>query len=236
MMKRMNLAAPWLSVVLLAGLAFALPTRTEVDGSADVRRAEVAYAVDQVPWLIGPWVGEGAEVPREAQKLLRPNKILSRVYQKPRGPKIHVLLVHCSDARDMRGHYPPVCYPSSGYVAMEQETGGEVTLNAAGRLLPVETYAFERMRDRTDVERIRVFNAFILPDGTVSRQIDDINAQSERAPIASLGVAQLQLITPASVSLDDAIAAGNEILSGMTDLLDALRVRTEANSGAENSQ
>lgn len=226
--KRINFAAPWLSILLLVGLAFALPPSIPVDGSAEVRQAEVARAVDDVPWLIGRWVGEKAPVPREAQELLRPNKIFSRVYRTARGPQVHVLLVHCSDARDMLGHYPPNCYPSSGYLPVDPGLEENVSLDAAGRLIPVHTYAFERMRGRTEVERIRVFNAFILPDGTVSRNIDDINRQSERAPIASLGVAQLQIITPAEYSLDEAVAAGNEILGGMTGLLDALRVEQGA--------
>jgi hypothetical protein len=224
-LKRLNDVAPWLSVLLLAGLALTLPTSTVADGSAEVRSAEVAYAVAEVPWLIGRWVGEDAPVPREAQKLLRPNSILSRVYRTPRGPQVHVLLVHCGDARDMRGHYPPICYPSSGYVSVQPGIGADVVLTAAGCEIPVQTYAFERMRDRTHVERIRVFNAFILPDGSVSRNIDDINRQSERAPIASLGVAQLQVITPSDFTLDEAVAAGNEILGGMPELLEALRVK-----------
>ena len=223
-LKRTTMLAPLLSLALLAGLAVALPTYTEPNGSADVRRAEIAYAMSQVPWLIGRWVGEGAEVPREAQKLLRPNSILSRVYRRPHGPQVHVLLVHCNDARDMQGHYPPICYPSSGYVPLDTSHEENVVLQAAGCEIPVHTYAFERMRDRTSVERIRVFNAFILPDGTVSRSIDDINRQSERATIASLGVAQLQIITPADSSLEEAVEAGNEILAGMTALLEALRV------------
>jgi len=225
-----NGVAPWLAILLLVGLAVALPPHTPVDDSSMAERMqEVASAVEASPWLIGPWVGEKAEVPREAQKLLRPNSILSRVYKRQNGPQVHVVLVHCSDARDMRGHYPPVCYPSSGYVVAERESPDDVTLMPAGRPMPVQTYAFERMRDQTETERIRVFNAFILPDGMVSRDIDDINRQSERAPIASLGVAQMQIITPASVPLAEAVASANEILGGMTGLLDALRVGHGAN-------
>lgn len=228
-LRKLNSFAPLLAIALLAGLAIALPPSTAINASTDERRVEVAQAVENVPWLIGPWVGEKADVPREAQKLLRPNSILSRVYRKPHGPQVHVVLVHCNDARDMRGHYPPVCYPSSGYVDAQRESDEQVTLMAAGRAIPVQTYAFERMRDRTETERIRVFNAFILPEGRVSRDIDDINRQSERAPIASLGVAQLQLITPASLPLAEAVASANEILGGMTGLLDALRVEHGAN-------
>jgi len=223
-LRKIIALAPVLSLVLVVGLSFALPTFAAPDGSVEARRAEIAVALEETPWLIGPWVGEIAQVPREAQKLLRSNSILSRVYSRRHGPQVHVLLVHCDDARDMLGHYPPVCYPSSGYVAIEGETASDLELEVSGRSLPVQTYAFERMRDRTETERIRVFNAFILPDGRVSREIDDINQQSERAPIARLGVAQLQLITPASVPLDEAVASANEILGGMTDLFEALRV------------
>ena len=69
------------------------------------------------------------EVPPEAQELLRPNAIFSRRFQRPGEIGVHVLVVHCSDARDMIGHYPPICYPSSGWVSTI--TGNRPTSSSA---------------------------------------------------------------------------------------------------------
>jgi hypothetical protein len=163
-------------------------------------------------------------VPKEAQRLLEPNAILSRIYQSPAGPSVQILLIHCGDARDMIGHYPPICYPSAGWVQIPVQHDTDIALRVNNVRLPVHQYSFQCFGERGRVETIRIFNAFILPDGRVTRQIDELNRQSERLAVSVQGVAQLQVITSASVPLDEAIDAAGEILSGMPQLFDALKV------------
>ena len=69
-----------------------------------------------------------------------------------------------------------------------------------------------------------MFTAFVLPDGTVTREIDDINKQSERLAVTVQGVAQMQVVTPAAMPLDQALDAAQELLGGMDGLLHALNV------------
>ena len=55
-------------------------------GCEPVTTKQVADAMHAVPYFIGDrdqWIGQDAEVPREAQALLRPNATLSRTYQRP---------------------------------------------------------------------------------------------------------------------------------------------------------
>ncbi len=217
--------APWASLVVLLGLSSALPNRAQFDERAEVRKREIAAAIEAVPHLIGPWTGVEAPVPPEAQELLRPNAIFSRTYVRPGSPRMHVLLVHCGDARDMIGHYPPVCYPKSGW-QYETHKGavGYDELHVDGRTLPVSVYRFRRIRDQGAEESIQIFNAFVLPDGTVTPSIDDINRQSERLTVSVQGVAQLQVITADRVERGDALDAAGEILAGMADLLTTLGV------------
>lgn len=225
-------AAPWVSLALLVVLSMTLPTRVKLDVTAEQRKAEVAASMEAVPYFIGDWVGtdDDNDVPPEAQKLLRPNAIFSRRFQRPGDPGIHVLIVHCGDARDMIGHYPPICYPSSGWVAMGEAGSAEISID--DQRLPVRLYEFRRLRDQGTEDRIRIINGFILPDGTVTREIDDINRQSERLAVSVQGVAQLQLITSAAMSEGEALAAAGQLLGGMTEMLDALRVGQGANPDA----
>ena len=218
-------AAPLLSLVVLAGMSRALPNRSQFDPQAQIRQAEVAAAVQEVPRLIGSWVGEDEQVSPQAQELLRPNSLLSRTYRRPGAPRIHVLLVHCSDARDMIGHYPPVCYPSSGWIAVPPEGPDTDAISFAGGAFPVRVYRFRRLRDQGRDEQIRIFSAFVLPDGTITHLIDDVNQQSQRLAVSVQGVAQLQVVTSGRVDRAEAVEAASEVLGGMGDLFDALRIQ-----------
>jgi hypothetical protein len=222
-MRRIGVIAPWVTLALLPLLAWNLPARAVIDDRAVARQVDVRRAFQDVPLLIGPWIGEDQTIAIEAQELLRPNATLSRTYRALSRPSIHVLCVHCSDARDMIGHYPPVCYPSSGWVRDTPAGETALTLTFGGRTLPVRLYEFHRMRDGGRRESIRIFSGFVLPDGTSSRDIDDINRQSERLAVSIQGVAQLQVLTSASVSLDDAVESAQQVLAGMNGLFDALR-------------
>lgn len=216
--------APLLTLVVLVMFSVRLPNHVRAAPGSDLRMQEVKTAMEDVPFFIGAWIGRDEAVPPEAQKLLRPNAIFSRYYQKPGGPRVHMVIVHCTDARDMIGHYPPVCYPSAGWVGTtDEDTSGTVIETAAGDL-PVRLYGFRRMRDQDREDRIRIFNAFILPDGTVTRDISDVNRQSERLAVSSQGVAQLQLITSTAMDRQEAVDTAAELCSGLRDLFAALRV------------
>lgn len=214
--------APWTCLVVLVAGSRLLPNHTTLDPAADARKVEVAEAMASVPYLIGRWAGEDEEVPREAQKLLRPNAIFSRRYVRSDGAWAHILIVHCSDARDMIGHYPPICYKATGYVAADPGYRPEQAVwLRSGSTLPVRAYRFRRASDRGTTE-IQIFNAFILPEGTTTRNIEDINRQSERLAISVQGVAQLQVITSGAMPREDALDATTELLVGMPDLWRAL--------------
>jgi hypothetical protein len=207
------------------GLSRALPNAVEPDAAALQRREAIAATMHDVPFFLGPWIGRDEAVPPEAQELLRPNAIFSRTYQKYGGLRLHVLIVHCSDARDMIGHYPPVCYPSAGWVPERVPGSSEDAIELGRVRLPVRLYQFQRMREHGREDRIRICNAFILPGGIVSREISDINRQSERRAVSAQGVAQLQVIVPAGLDRTEAMEAAGELLGAMHDLFSVLQVR-----------
>jgi hypothetical protein len=225
---RVRLISPWLTIALLMGMSLALPNRSQNDPHAAARRSEIAAAIREAPFFIGRWVGEDAThmIPREAQTLLHPNAILSRTYRSPAGSTVHVLLVHCSDARDMIGHYPPVCYPSTGWIQAPAEP--QTAMVAIGQQsIPVRHYVFQRYGERAKSERIRILNAFVLPDGHIALDIDDLNRQSERLAFTVQGVAQLQVIAEASMDLTEIVESASEILNGMPEVFEKLNVGEE---------
>src|SRR5688572_8658902 len=79
--------------------------------------AAVRAAVAAIPQVSGNWVGKDVPVPDAAVQMLHPNVIFSRRYQNlSTNETVAVLLVHVRDARDVLGHYPPVCYPGQGWM------------------------------------------------------------------------------------------------------------------------
>jgi len=222
-MSSVGRSSPWVTLVALVVLSVWLPNGVSGEGLGGERRAAIARALETAPFLVGQWIGEEAPVPREAQELLRPNAVLSRTYRRPGGAQLRLLIVHCGDARDMIGHYPPICYPSSGWVP-EGSATADVVLRVGGRELPMRAYVFRRIGEHGAEETIRVLDGFVLPDGKATREIGSINRQSERLAVSAQGVAQLQIVTAGRVSGEAIASSAAQLLEGMPEVLEALGI------------
>ena len=104
------IAAPLVTVAMLATIAAQRPepVRPEV---VEPYHARVNTVVNAIPYVIGYWTGRDQEIPTAAQKLLRPNVILSRSYVEKhpaewnrRDRAASLLIVQCREARDMLDH------------------------------------------------------------------------------------------------------------------------------------
>jgi hypothetical protein len=239
---RLQCLAPLAALVVMCGLSRWLPNRVTIDDRSIDRQAEIRRVMDALPFFVEAsnadtleeWVGRDLSelLAPEAQRLLRPNAIFNRRYERlerrddSEGPVpwVQVLVVHCADARDMIGHYPPICYPSAGWVAESAEGPQRVPLPWYQSGLPVQTYQFRAVREHGRDLGVRIFNTFVLPDGTVTPDIDDINRQSERLAVSVQGVAQLQVITPQGLPSADARLIAGEVLAGLEDLFEVLAV------------
>jgi hypothetical protein len=218
--------APVLTVGIMVVLAMVLPNRTRVVAADLDRQAMVAAALHDAPYLIrGRWVGRDIAVPPAAKKLLHTNAILSRRFERiGGGATVRLLLVHCTDVRDMGGHYPPVCYPSAGWTPVDAERPDAIELLVGGQPLPLRVYEFSRIEGGVRESRIRVFNVFILPDGSLTTNIGQVRGRGERRAVSARGVAQLQVVTTMTMGDEDAADAAREILEGMPGLMTALGV------------
>ena len=157
--------------------------------------AEVRADVKDLPETFGAWRGEDAPVPTAAITLLRPNAALSRRYVNTEsGTAFQLWVVHCGDARDMAGHYPPVCYPNSGW---SQEGSREVQFEPENDLPGME-YTFSQMiagRNR----QLVVANLILLPNGQPATTLEDLRELESDYRNRYRGAAQLQFVFDASV-------------------------------------
>ncbi len=215
-------AAPWAALLAILIAPRAAPVGLSHAADDGAYKGRIAAVLKAAPRFIDRWTGVDAPVPPEAQKMLRPNAVLSRTYSKPDHPPVHVLIVHCNDARDMIGHYPPICYPSSGWTMTDTPRDLMLTIDRQPR--PFREYRFDRLNTAAGgSEAMRIYSSFILPDGVLTCEIDDIHRLSERTAVSVRGVAQVQFITPARIDDDAARAAAESVFDGLRSVFDVMR-------------
>lgn len=186
-----NFAGPGLALMLLAGMFTTMSWHLTPIDAGDYH-LRVREAVDRVPYVIGDWIGRDVPVPAEATELLRPNTILSREYiHSVSGERVQVLLVHCLDARDLQGHYPPVCYPGIGWRTTERDVRELPADDDA--YLPVSWYHFERLAT-TGTQHLEVLNLMVLPDGGFGTDMRSVDRAAGSHSLRHFGAAQMQLL------------------------------------------
>ena len=164
--------APVVSLALLAGVGAELLHRPQA-ADAEAYHQQVRLAVAMIPMHIGAWVATNLPVPREAQGLLHPNALLHRSYYNAQtGQRVALLLVQCRNARDMVGHYPPVCYPNQGWTCA---TSKHVEVRAGALRLPVVEYEFHMDQFGDRATHLWVYNVMALPDSTLVPTIEQVN-------------------------------------------------------------
>jgi len=222
-------AAPILSVLLLGGLLLerqSWPDTQDVGGY----HAAVRGAVESVPLDIGPWRGSDVPLPEGAIDLLKPNVILSRRYEhEGSGRAFQFLIVHCRDARDMLGHYPPRCYPSQGW----EMNGVERTQwQQPGGTTVGKRYHFEKaLRGR--VWRQSVINLIVLPNGTYGMDMNDVHNVAADRKFRVYGAAQVQLVFSDEFSPDEQHQITKRFIDASTRAIDAVQLEQRAERGEQ---
>jgi len=208
------LTPPLLSVGLLAGIVTEQRTHLKPK-DVEPYHAAARAAVEKVPYLIdgGRWTGTDEEIPTAAQKLLRPNAILSRLYSdnSPATANLspielrnhqrvaHLLIVQCRDSRDMTGHYPPICYRNIGHELVR--TDRHPPLDVGGTPVPYTEYKFEKYTHGR-AETIFVYDFFVVPGRGAVDDIKGVYDAAEDYERRFFGAAQFQVVMQEAVVPD----------------------------------
>ena len=168
-------------------------------GDADDYHHQVKAAIEEIPLDIEEWFGKDSNVPRTAIALLRPNAILSRRYvHRHTRQRVNFLIVQCRDARDMIGHYPPVCYPANGWT---QQKRVELEWNVNDMRFEGTTYEFYKAFP-TSSKTMYVTNVILLPDGNMPRDMQAVRALAADYRKHFFGAAQIQMTFGSETSSD----------------------------------
>ena len=195
-----HLAAPLATLLLLAGMSTADKLRIDPH-EADAFHAQSAAAVARMPKILGSgarsWILNGKDIPLpdDAAGMLKPNAYLHRIYENLSTRRhAEILLVQCQDTRDMQGHYPPICYPSSG---CSIDRGKPQSWRAGALSVAGTEYVVTWPRPDGSSSTIR--NFFVLPSGKIVRDMDSVIAAAKDYRELVYGVTQIQILFDASV-------------------------------------
>jgi hypothetical protein len=191
------------AAVLVAMIGFGIerPRMTERTGPYF---EAVAAGIGAIPYRIEGWIG--ADVPPQAPaiQLLRPNKLLQRRYLRDdQTEAMSLLFVHCADARDMQGHFPPVCYPSHGWIMAGSE---RVEFAMGDRRVPAMVYKLFTVRNGVE-QRMTILNFFVVPSAAdpLAEDMKAVNRAAAASAQSWLGAAQLQIILHREATAEEMI-------------------------------
>jgi hypothetical protein len=123
----------------------------------------------------------------------------------------------------MCGHYPPNCYPSSGWTQSEPYVRTELQLG--GTVIPAIIYNFTRNEMET-VSHTVVYNFFILPDGFVTR-MSDVQKASGKREARPYGAAQIQIIMDSNTPESSRAGIAEELLKPLMPIIALLQERAQ---------
>jgi hypothetical protein len=185
------------TAALLASAFAEVRSRARTAG-ADVHHGTVReFARTTIPFSFGDWLGSDVAADPGVLAILRPNAIVHREYRNLRTEeRVTLLFVQCSDARDLLGHFPPICYPAHGLIpgpALAREW------TVQDLAIPSMRYAFHE-NDLGSRASIVVDNFMVLPTGRVGRDMESVDRVAQDPRRRGFGAAQFQIVTPASMS------------------------------------
>jgi hypothetical protein len=208
-----------LAVTLLAALGCGRLIMFQKPAEADAYFKHVVTVAAATPTSFGSWVSLDAPVPPAAETMLRPNLTVSRRYTNlDTGQQATLLLVECSDARSLNGHYPPVCYPSSGFrkVAASSKDWDIDGLHIEGMI-----YTFSSARPE-ELSTMIIYDFMILPDGSTCRDMDGVEAIARNPRERQFGAAQLQILLDPSMPEDQREAIFRTLIHLHRPTIDAI--------------
>lgn len=193
----LNLPAKIITILLLLGvLVEYMMFPTAKDASPFHER--VAGAVERVPMSFGSWEGRDVPLPAAAIALLGEPVFLAREYvDRRRDLSGTLVIVHCRDMQDLAGHYPPNCYPASGWSGPNPPAGEDVMVplgrGSDGPELPMKRYAFER-RDSSHLEELVVYDVFLIPGRSSVTSMPEVYRVASNHLYRPYGAAQVQVV------------------------------------------
>jgi EpsI family protein len=180
---------------------------------------QVQEAAANIPLHFDKWLGVDVPVPQGAVNLLKPNVLVSRRYQDmDSGRTVTLLLVQCTDARDLLGHYPPVCYAGQGWQLVSAEPrdweSDDGTVHGTRYRFKTGAAGFE---NQTTID-----NFMVLPGGATARNMEEVHVAAQDRRRKHFGAAQVQIVYGSDVSEPTRLEVFRAFLSELNPTMTAI--------------
>jgi hypothetical protein len=208
------------SLALLAGVTLEQGLRPKPK-DAEGYHASVRAAVERFPRKFDGWVGQDTPIQQAARALLKPNALLSRHYENTEtGQAVEFLIVHCRQAGDMAGHYPPICYPNTG--GWELRASRPMRWRAVDLSVRGMEYDFYQSRPGESYH-MTVANVLALPTGSTAQSMEGVRAVAADYLERYYGAGQLQMVFHGDMSAQDRVRIFELFLERVAPVLTAIR-------------
>jgi hypothetical protein len=189
-------------------------------GNADAYHLRVRTAAAAMPVHVGNWFGQDVPVLPGAVALLRPNVVMERRYRNvATGQEASFLLVQCRDARDLIGHYPPICYKANGYQMLSCEPDARKI-----QTLPLNGTTYEFSSAKLAMKgAMKVFDLMILPNGQTAPDMNGVYSIARDRRQRHFGAAQIQILTDSAMSEEDRTKVIQTLLAVAQPVIEAIR-------------
>ncbi|MFW6335641.1 MAG: exosortase-associated EpsI family protein [Phycisphaeraceae bacterium] len=209
-----------LSLLVLGGAAMDRLNRPGPPKDAEAYHQRVQRAIMEMPDRMGPYQLRDREIPPAAFDLLRANEARARQLVGPDGrPAGTVLVVHCRDAHDLLGHYPPVCYPANGY--RDAEPHEPVTFEIDGLRIDATQYTFRRGLPGQENE-LTVLNFMVMPTGAIHPDDHALERLAGNYAQRFYGAGQVQVIPRNGMSVEDRRAFYELVLRELKPIIETM--------------
>ena len=208
------------SLSLLVGLALEQGLRPKPT-DAESYHIAVREAVDEFPMRIDDWDGRETQIPQAAKALLKPNALLSRHYENASMRQaVEFLIVHCRQAGDMAGHYPPICYPNTGGWQLKASR----PTRWQAREMVVEGMEYDFFQSRPgESYHMTVANVIALPNGSMTQSMEGVREVAADYLQRFYGAGQLQMVFHGDMSAQERIETFERFLDEVYPVLTAIR-------------
>lgn len=221
-----RLALPAVSGALLVALAAAGTLNPEAPANTEAYFEGVARTMDRLPYRIGSWIGTDlSSAPPQVLEMLRPNRVIHRAYSRERD-QFRLVMVHCTDAQDMQGHYPKRCYPATGWNFTGSET---VRAKYSSQERDLTIFRFSRTGDFGRPMSITIGLFFALPTQgmpepaeAIYADLSGVRGASENRRRNLLGSAQFQIIFDSDKPSDEVVRVVEEIAPALDPVIEAV--------------
>lgn len=198
--KRLGVASPWLSLVILMSEAAVTGLIRVNENSRDSTNGDIRANFSVIPTRLGgdasTWLFlRDVDIPTSQVEKLKLRSFVSRIYRRVGGDRrveATIFFAQTANARAMAGHHPPRCYPSIGWQLVEGETKDLDVVRADGKPVRCRVYHFASRAGHN--QELWVVSGFVLPTGEVCRSLDEIGSVFGRAEESERGLVQFQLL------------------------------------------